>query len=46
MFQIKENELQKEIEKNGGVNRKNEIWIVDESSFVSQTNFKDIFDFG
>ncbi|EOE0042675.1 MobF family relaxase [Acinetobacter baumannii] len=42
MFQIKENELQKEIEKNGGVNRKNEIWIVDESSFVSQTNFKDI----
>ncbi|MDW2865867.1 AAA family ATPase, partial [Acinetobacter baumannii] len=28
MFQIKENELQKEIEKNGGVNRKNEIWIV------------------
>ncbi|RIX17268.1 hypothetical protein D3X39_17585, partial [Acinetobacter baumannii] len=42
MFQIKENELQKEIEKNGGVNRKNEIWIVDESSFVSQTNFKEI----
>ncbi|PJG65170.1 MobF family relaxase [Acinetobacter seifertii] len=42
MFQIKENELQKEIEKNGGVNRKNEIWIVDESSFVSQTNFKDV----
>ncbi len=41
MFQIKENDFRKKL-KEWGINRKNEIWIVDESSFVSQTNFKDI----
>ena len=40
MFQIKERELQKEIaiekQRNPGFERKPEIWVVDESSFINQ----------
>ncbi|WP_336767044.1 MULTISPECIES: MobF family relaxase [Acinetobacter] len=42
MFQYKANDLLKQSMEQGIENRKPEIWIVDESSFVGQNSFKEI----
>lgn len=43
MFKLNEQKLQNEIHASGdSVNRKNEIWVVDESSFASQESFAEI----
>lgn len=43
MFQFKESQLQNQIANSGNqVDRKNEIWVVDESSLTGQQNFTDI----
>lgn len=43
MFQLNESKLQNDLAKtNGAVSRKNEIWVVDESSITGQENFAEI----
>ncbi|MEN2569800.1 AAA family ATPase, partial [Acinetobacter baumannii] len=42
MFQFKANDLLKQAMEQGVENRKPEIWIIDESSFVGQNSFKEI----
>ncbi|MFC6631538.1 ATP-dependent RecD-like DNA helicase [Acinetobacter beijerinckii] len=43
MFQLNESKLQNDLAKtNGVVSRKNEIWVVDESSITGQENFAEI----
>ena len=42
MFQLNENKLQQKLENKGIVDRKNEIWVVDESSFTGQHDYSEI----
>lgn len=43
MFQLNESKLQNDLAKtSGAVSRKNEIWVVDESSITGQENFAEI----
>ena len=43
MFKVQENKLQNQINQSGKiVDRKNEIWVVDESSFAGQESFADV----